>query len=172
MRTTTQEATAAPGTASFPSFYVAAYPRVVAALLRVAGSRAEAEDVAQEAFSRLLPRWNKVSRYDDPEAWVRAVAFRITTSRWRRARTAAAGLVRLGAPPDVAPPSAAGVTVDAVLARLSLEHRQVLVLHHGLDLSVEEVARELRIPAGTVKSRLSRARAAAAAVVLQGESDD
>lgn len=171
MRTTTPEATAAQGAASFPSFYVATYPRVVAALLRVAGSRAEAEDVAQEAFSRLLPRWHRVSRYDDPEAWVRSVAFRITTSRWRRARTAAAGLVRLGAPPDVPPPSTAAVTVDAVLAQLSLEHRQVLVLHHGLDLGVEEIARELRIPAGTVKSRLSRARAAAAAV-LQGDDDD
>jgi RNA polymerase sigma-70 factor (ECF subfamily) len=55
-----------------------------------------------------------------------------------------------------------------VLAGLSLQHRQVLVLHHGLGLPVEEVARELGVPPGTVKSRLSRARAAAAA---QGGDD-
>jgi hypothetical protein len=38
----------------------------------------------------------------------------------------------------------------------------VIVLHHLLDLSVDQVAAELHIPAGTVKSRLSRARAALA----------
>lgn len=154
----------------FEAFYVAAYPRVAAALMRVAGSRHEAEDVAQEAFSRLVPRWDSVRRYDDPEAWVRAVAFRIMTSRWRRTKTAAAALLRLGPAPHVAAPSAAGVTVDAVLASLSVEHRQVLVLHHGLDLSIDEIARELQIAPGTVKSRLSRARAAAAAVA-GGDND-
>jgi RNA polymerase sigma-70 factor (ECF subfamily) len=51
---------------------------------------------------------------------------------------------------------------EDALRPLSLEHRQVLVLHHGLGLSVDEIARELGIPAGTVKSRLSRARSAAA----------
>lgn len=113
----------------------------------------------------------RVQGYDDPEAWVCAVAFRIMTSRWRRTRTAASALLRLGPAPHVAAPSAAGVTVDAVLAALSLEHRQVLVLHHGLDLSIDEIARELRIPAGTVKSRLSRARTAAVAIA-GGNTDD
>jgi DNA-directed RNA polymerase specialized sigma24 family protein len=155
----------------FEAFYVAAYPRVTAALVRVTGSRHEAEDVAQEAFSRLVPRWDRIRRYDDPEAWVRAVAFRIMTSRWRRTRTAAATLLRLGPAPHVPAPTAAGVTVDAVLAALSVEHRQVLVLHHGLDLSIDEIARELQIAPGTVKSRLSRARAAAAAVA-GGSTDD
>jgi RNA polymerase sigma factor (sigma-70 family) len=50
-----------------------------------------------------------------------------------------------------------------VLADLSLEHRQVLVLHYGLGLSVAECSKELGIPPGTVKSRLSRARLAARA---------
>jgi RNA polymerase sigma-70 factor (ECF subfamily) len=92
-------------TGDFEDFYAAAYPRVVAALVRVAGSRHEAEDVAQEAFSRLVPRWAQVGRYEDPEAWVRTVAFRLTTSRWRRARTAARAALRLGPPDVVAPPS-------------------------------------------------------------------
>jgi RNA polymerase sigma factor (sigma-70 family) len=159
----------APG--AFAELYEAAYPRVVAALARVAGSRDEAEDVAQEAFSRLVPRWDTVSRYDDPEAWVRSVAFRLLTSRWRRARTAARALVAMPRPEPAPEPSPDGVAVDAVLARLSVEHRQVLVLHHGLGLPVDAVARELGVPTGTVKSRLSRARAAAAAAWGEGPGD-
>jgi RNA polymerase sigma-70 factor (ECF subfamily) len=146
----------------FESFYAAAYPRVVATLLRTAGSRHEAEDLAQEAFSRLVTRWDQVGRYDDPEAWVRTVAFRLMTSRWRRARTAARGALRIGPQAPVEPAWDDAMTVSALLSRLTLEHRQVLVLHHGLGLSVEEVGHELGIATGTVKSRLSRARAAAA----------
>jgi RNA polymerase sigma-70 factor (ECF subfamily) len=51
------------------------------------------------------------------------------------------------------------------LATLPLEQRQVVVLHHLLDLPVEEVARVLRLPVGTVKSRLGRARQALAPVL-------
>jgi RNA polymerase sigma-70 factor (ECF subfamily) len=152
------------------AFYVSAFPRLVAVLMRVCGSRDEAEEVAQEAFVRLVPRWDAVRRYDDPEAWVRSVAFRIATSRWRRARSAATARLRLGHPTTVDPPGEAAVTVDRLLAGLSVEHRLVLVLHHGLGLPVEEVAHELRLPVGTVKSRLSRARAAAQRA--HGRDDD
>jgi RNA polymerase sigma-70 factor, ECF subfamily len=48
------------------------------------------------------------------------------------------------------------------LRALPLPQRQVVVLHHLLDLPVEQIARELRMPVGTVKSRLARARRALA----------
>jgi RNA polymerase sigma-70 factor (ECF subfamily) len=44
----------------------------------------------------------------------------------------------------------------------------VVVLHPYVGLSVEEIARELRVPAGTVKSRLSRARAALVPLLDEG----
>lgn len=149
---------------TFEGFYAVAYPRIVGALLRVTRDRQEAEDVAQEAFSRLVPPWGAVSRYDNPEARVRGVAFRISTSRWRRAKTAAATVLRLGPPSVVPAPSDAPLTVAAIFARLSVQHRQVLVLHHGLGIPVDEIADLLKVAPGTVKSRLNRARAAAAAV--------
>jgi RNA polymerase sigma factor (sigma-70 family) len=142
-------------------FYAATYPRLVGVLTVACGNRGDAEEVVQEAFVRLIPRWGTVSRYDDPEAWVRMVAFRLSRSRWQRAGVAARALLRLGPPDDVAPPDAARVDADRVLAALPRGHREVLVLHHGLGLPVEQVAAELGIPVGTVKSRLSRARAAA-----------
>jgi RNA polymerase sigma-70 factor (ECF subfamily) len=139
-------------------FYAACYPRLVRVLTLVCGDQAEAEEVAQDAFVRLLPRWDKVSRYEDPEAWLRLVAFRLLSNRRRRARNRLAALCRTGASPDVAPPTGEGIDVMRALATLPPEQRQVVVLHHLLDLPVEEVARVLRLPAGTVKSRLGRAR--------------
>ena len=118
----------------------------------------------QEAFARPLPRWGTVGTYDDPEAWVRTVAFRLSASRWRRARVAARALTRLGGPQDVPEPDGDRLDAERVLAGLPRAFREVLVLHHALGLPVEQVAGAPRIPAGTVKSGLSRARAAAAAL--------
>jgi RNA polymerase sigma factor (sigma-70 family) len=48
------------------------------------------------------------------------------------------------------------------MRRLAPRHREVLVLHYVAELPLDEVARQLRLPVGTVKSRLSRARNALA----------
>lgn len=145
--------------------YAASYARLVGLLTVLSGNRADAEEVVQEAFARLLPAWGRVSGYEDPEAWLRTVAIRLSTSRWRRAVVATRALARLGADHrDVDPPDPARVDAERILAGLPRGHREVLVLHHGLGLPVDEIARELGIPAGTVKSRLARARAAAAAI--------
>jgi RNA polymerase sigma factor (sigma-70 family) len=53
-----------------------------------------------------------------------------------------------------------GVVLGQALGRLGHRHREVLVLHYLAELPVEEMARTLRIPVGTVKGRLHRARAA------------
>jgi predicted RNA polymerase sigma factor len=61
-------------TEDFAEFYEASYRRVVALVAAIVGDRHQAEDIAQEAFSRALTRWQRVARYDLPEAWVRRVA--------------------------------------------------------------------------------------------------
>jgi len=63
------------------------------------------------------------------------------------------------------------LAIQAGLRRLPLRQRQVLVLHYGADLPVEEVARQLRVPTGTVKSRLARARAALGAYMEEGQEE-
>ncbi len=159
-----------PAPRELEEFYACAYPRLVATMTLLAGSRAEAEELAQEAFVRLIPRWVTVREYDDPEAWLRTTARRLATSRWRRAVVAARSLPMLAPRPGEAGPGTRGTTdveLDVDLARmlsgLSREHREVLVWHHALGLGVEEIARELGIAPGTVKSRLHRAREAARA---------
>ena len=55
------------------------------------------------------------------------------------------------------------------LERLPEAQRHTLVLHHIADLPVHEVARELGVPEGTVKARLSRGRAALAALLTDDD---
>jgi RNA polymerase sigma-70 factor (ECF subfamily) len=50
--------------------------------------------------------------------------------------------------------------IVAALQRLPEEQRRAIVLYHLCDLSVDQVAAETGVPAGTVKARLSRGRAA------------
>ena len=154
-----------------PELYAGCYRRLVGALTLVAGSRAEAEEVVQESFVRLVPRWGTVSGYDDPEAWVRTVALRLLSNRWRHSRVARLGLARMVR--DEALPAVGGEAVDVErgLASLPLAQRQVVVLHYLLDVSVAEVAAELGVPVGTVKSRLARARTALAPLLREERFD-
>jgi RNA polymerase sigma-70 factor (ECF subfamily) len=149
------------------ALYVRSCPRLIGVLASIGGSRTEAEDVAQDAYVRLLQHWSKVQSYDDPEAWVRAVAVRLLISRQRRARVASLGLIRLRGEAKEAQSDVLldGVAISVALRSLPVSQRAVVVLHHVLDLPVGQVANELQVPVGTVKSRLSRGRAALAALL-------
>ena len=147
------------------ALYARACPALVGLLTAIGGNRADAEEVAQDAFVRLLEHWGKVRDYADPEAWLRTVAVRVLVSRHRRRQVAARGLAVLGrraAPALHAAGPGHDMELEEALAGLPVDRRAVLVLHHLYDLPVAEVAELLHVPTGTVKSRLSRARAALA----------
>ena len=144
--------------ANVEDLYAGSYTHLVGLVALVAGSREEAEEVVQEAFVRLLPRWGTVARYDDPEAWVRGVALRLLSNRFRKVRNGRVALRRHGGQPDVAEPTVDVVDVVRALSVLPVTLRQVVVLHYLLGHEVAAVAAELQVPVGTVKSRLSRAR--------------
>lgn len=144
------------------ALYAAACPRLVGHLTVLTGSRADAEEIAQEAFVQAVRHWSRISEYDDPTAWLYRVATRLAISRGRRGGVARRGIARLGARGTTRVEEAPEerLDLDRALAELSVEHRAVLLLHHVHDLPVAQVARVLGIAEGTVKSRLSRARAA------------
>ena len=148
--------------------YAASCPGLIGYLTVLGGNRADAEEVAQEAFVRLLEHWPRVAQYDDPRAWVRQVATRMLISRARRRTVARLGLRRLDVQPTTESAPEDRLDLAAALRRLPIGWRAVVLLHHVDDLPVEEIAAQLRIPVGTVKSRLSRARAALAPLVSEG----
>lgn len=148
--------------ADFREFYQANYGRMVALITALTGSRAEAEDVTQEAFARALARWNRLGGYDLPEAWVRRVALRIAFDSVRRLRRALRVMARLSAErpgqPAVPEDSLGFTDLGQALRQLPVAQREVLVLHYLADLSVEQIAADRGLPTGTVKARLAYGR--------------
>ncbi|MEV4411157.1 SigE family RNA polymerase sigma factor [Catellatospora sp. NPDC049609] len=148
-------------TGEFEDFYQTHFSNTVLLVYSFTADMAAAQDVAQEAFARAWQRWNTVSGYGDPLAWVRRVAINLANSRWRRLRTARKYLDRQR-PEHAADVSPDHVMVVAALRRLPKGQREALVLHYLADMPVEDVALHLEAPVGTVKSWLSRGRAALA----------
>ena len=152
-------------TDDFEEFYKASYRRVVALVAAMVGDRHQAEDIAQEAFSRALTRWHRVARYELPEAWVRRVALRLTIDAARRTRrvrimSALLAVGQRGASNDrydLQDPLEA-TALSVALMRLPIPQRQVLVLYYLADLPVDDIARDCGIPSGTVRARLASAR--------------
>lgn len=119
---------------------------------------------------RLVPQWSKVGRYDDPQAWVRKVALGYVSNhrrKWLNGRRAA---LRHGPAPVVPAPTSDRVDLDRALQALPIAQRAVIVLQE-LGLDTAAIAEELGVPVGTVKSRLSRARAALAPLLREDVDD-
>ena len=148
---------------SFDEYYSTEYPGLVAVATALVGSLDSAEDLVQDTMVKSLVRWRTVQRLERPGGWAHRVLLNACTSWWRRRRTEANHLARLRrAEPSVAGPSPDAVVFWGAVRRLPERHRMVMVLHYAGDRSVAEVASILSVPEGTVRSDLTRARAALA----------
>jgi RNA polymerase sigma-70 factor (ECF subfamily) len=124
----------------FDTFYAATSRRLIGQIFAMTGDLSEAEDAVQEAYIRAWRRWPRIRAHDDPEAWLRVVAYRITVNSWRRARN------RLTAHRASQHPEMPGLSPDLVvlvsaLRKIPETQRRAIVLHHLVGLSVEEIAR-------------------------------
>ena len=156
-------------TANFDEVYAAHYADLTVQLYAYFGDRQEAQDVVQEAFCRAFARWHTVSRFDDPVAWVRRVAWNLAVSKWRRARTALTFLRRQRvAEPQTEGPEPDRMALIAALSTLPETHRRAMVLRYLADMTVLEIAEREGVPEGTVKSWLHRGRTALAAQLRSG----
>ncbi len=153
-------------TRDFDEFYAASFQGLCLQLYAYLGDLAEAEDIVQEAFCRAMVRWKKISTYDEPGAWVRRVAWNLASSRFRRQRTVSRFL-RKERLAHAEGPDPDRVALIAALATLPANHRRAVVLHHMVQLSIAEIAEQEDVAEGTVKSWLSRGRAALAARLTQ-----
>ena len=157
---------------TFDDVYAAHFADLTVQLYAYFGDRQEAQDVVQEAFCRAYSRWKTVSRYDDPVAWIRRVAWNLAVSRWRRARTALTFL-RRQRPGDAEldGPGPDRVALVTALATLPPTQRRVMVLRYLADLTVAEIADREGVAEGTVKSWLHRSRAALAVQLGAGSAE-
>ena len=146
-------------TPDLEELYDASYRRLVVQLFAVCGVLADAEDAVQEAFVTALRKRRELSRVANPEAWLRTVAFNHLRGRWRHASVVRRYQGRVPGPQRAVEVGPEHVAIVTALGEVDREQRQVVVLHYLADLGIAEIAAELGIPEGTVKSRLSRARA-------------
>lgn len=145
--------------------------QVFALAYRVTGNPADAEDVCQEVFLQVMRKIGSFEGRASFSTWL----YRITMNRSRdhlRRRKRTPEMLNLEGAPDVfetneeraLSPEARAVAADAqtlvqgALLRLPLSLRAPLVLHEIEGLEYREVARLLRLPVGTVKSRIFRGR--------------
>ncbi|MEV0425911.1 SigE family RNA polymerase sigma factor [Micromonospora sp. NPDC050495] len=143
---------------SFDDFYRSTSARTLRYGYAVADDPGEAQDLVQEAYARAWRQWGKLAAHPAPEAWLRLVISRLATDRWRRLRGWRLAASRTGPPDDVRPPGEETVLLVGALRQLPARQRQALALHYLFDMPVAEIAREAGVPAGTVKSWLSRGR--------------
>jgi RNA polymerase sigma-70 factor (ECF subfamily) len=146
----------------FDAFYAASHARLLRHVAVIIGDRAEAEDVLQEAWARAAQRWRMVRALDAPEAWVRRVALNLAADLGRRARRGLAAMARHGPPPDLPELSADSVDLLRAMRTLPARQREALVLRHVQGLGVAEIAVQMQVPDGTVKTWLARGRRALA----------
>lgn len=140
----------------------------------LAGNDRDAEDLVQETYVRALDALDRFERGTDLKAWLMRILRNAHVSAWRRNRRGPQPLETVEADDAVAPIQDAfvrgdlaleqlravvGTEIEAALAALDADSR-TLVLLHLEGLTDREMAEVMGWPVGTVKSRLSRARAA------------
>jgi RNA polymerase sigma-70 factor (ECF subfamily) len=139
--------------ASFETFYGVSRARIFRAVALVLGDSDIALDATEEAMTRAAERWGEVGTYENPAGWVYRVALNWARTHLRRlARERGSLQFEPGYEQRLPDPH----VLQAVLA-LPVDYRAVVVARFLLDWSIEETAKALEIPEGTVKTRAHRA---------------
>ena len=137
--------------------------------VKLTGNREDADDLYQETFLWAVERHHKIDLAQNPRAFLLSVAmkrFQSQKRRWaRRNRIAphvplleAQELFRGEGMEDVLAREDAFGQVRQVVNELSERYRIPVYLYYTLEMDIASIAQVLQVPAGTVKSRLHKAR--------------
>ena len=142
----------------FTMFMAEAAPSLGRTAWLLCGDVHRAEELVQQALVRTYLAWPR-ARETDPLAYARRTLANLRIDAWRKHRR------ELLTPPDELPEGHAASAAEGhasrdvlvrALMKLSPQRRRVVVLRYLMDLSEDQVARDLRISTGTVKSTASR----------------
>lgn len=161
--------------------YRAQGPSVAAFLRRLNGPRADVDELVQQVFVELFGSIGRFRGDARLSTWLYRIAARVsakaerTSGRHRRRLFAWANALAAGplATPDASAQVAARSElerVDATLAGLKHIHRAVWIMSEIEGLSIDEMAAALGVGAGTVRSRLTKARRLVSVGLARGEA--
>jgi RNA polymerase sigma-70 factor (sigma-E family) len=142
----------------FSGFVANSQAKMVRLAELLSGDRGRAEDLAQHGFTQAYAAWRRI-RDGDPEAYVRRCIINAHYDWWRRRSWHERPTADLPERPDLTDVFAVAADREVVLralSRLTVRERIVLVLRYYLDLSEQQIADELKIAPGTVKSAAAR----------------
>jgi RNA polymerase sigma-70 factor (sigma-E family) len=142
---------------SFEEFVSTGSDRLLGLAVLLTGDRGHAEDLLQDVLERMYVKWRRI---DDPHAYARTALARKVTDRWR-SRARRPREVGLEDWHDHAVSDGAGARADrsrvvAALRQLPPRQRAVIVLRYFEDWSEEQIADQLDVSRGTVKSQASK----------------
>lgn len=145
--------------AEFTTFMTVAAPALAQAAWLLCGDVARAEELVQHALVKTYLAWPR-ARVGDPMAYARRILTNTRIDTWRRTRREV--LLPDSQMPEAATASSADAHADReelarALARLTPRQRRVVVLRYFLDLPEQQVAADLGVSVGTVKTTSSRA---------------
>jgi RNA polymerase sigma-70 factor (sigma-E family) len=157
----------------FSAFAVSRWPGLVRLAFGLTGDRWMAEDIAQTTLAKAYVAWRRVSRADDPDAYLRRILVNASKRRFRRRRVTE----QPGDPPETAVDGPADLVSEraallAALRQLPPRQRAVVVLRYWEDLTDAQIAAALGCSPGTVRSQLARALAKLRVSSALGEGDD
>lgn len=162
--------------AAFDALLRRHYNQIYAVCRRLAGNEADALDATQEALITLVRRIDRFDGRSKFTTWMHRVVVNACLDELRRRgrRPVPAAIEEqplATAERPVAEAVADRLDVESALAQLPRIFREPLVLCDQLGMNYEEIAQEMDIPPGTVRSRISRGRRRLAEV-LSGNPED
>jgi len=148
--------------AAFEQFFHAHEATILGYLWRITGDEQASHDIAQETFLRAWQRFEQVSHYEQPRAWLFRVATNLASNHRRHRSIHDAALARIAPIQANALDPAAGVAesaaVRAALLAMPIRQRSALVLRVVYGLSIPELAEALGASKAAAAMTLSRAR--------------
>jgi RNA polymerase sigma-70 factor (sigma-E family) len=161
------------GGEDFGAFAESRWPGLVRLAFGLTGDRWAAEDIAQATLARAYVAWRRVSRADDPDAYLRRILVNTSNRRFRRQRVAE----QSGDPPEAVVAGPADLvdertTLLAALRQLPPRQRAVVVLRYWEDLTDAQIGAALGCSPSTVRSQLSRALAKLRESPVLGKGDE
>lgn len=151
------------GHQQFAEALIAHLPALRRYAVSLAGNATMADDLVQDCIERALRQSSQLRELPRLGAWLRRILHNLYIDEMRRGRSKGKerDLDELADHLELSVPASERDAVrdlSKAMSRLSVEHREILLLVSLEELSYREIAEELGIPQGTVMSRLARAR--------------
>ena len=144
----------AASSSDFDDWVAARGPALMRLAYALTGNRADAEDVVQDALSRALPRWERISAVEDPDAYVRRMVINAHTSWWRKFRRRESPVAAV----HDSTIGSGGRNLELWQACRALPEplRTAVVLRFYEDLEYAAIAAMTGVREGSVRARVSR----------------